>query len=39
MSPGDPMFRASFMVLGQYVQRHVKEEESEMFNKAQAQRY
>jgi hemerythrin superfamily protein len=31
MNPGDPMYSATFTVLGEYVLHHVKEEESEMF--------
>jgi hemerythrin superfamily protein len=34
MNPGDPMYAATFTVLGEYVQHHAKEEESEMFKKA-----
>jgi hemerythrin superfamily protein len=34
MKPGDPMYAASFTVLGEYVQHHVEEEEGEMFPKA-----
>jgi hemerythrin-like domain-containing protein len=34
MKPGDPKYAATFTVLGEYVQHHVKEEESEMFPKA-----
>jgi len=34
MQPSDPMFAASFTVLGEHVDRHVKEEEAEMFKKA-----
>lgn len=34
MQPGDPMFAASFTVLGEYIDHHVKEEEGEMFKKA-----
>jgi hemerythrin superfamily protein len=34
MKPGDPMFAATFTVLGEYVQHHVEEEEGEMFPKA-----
>jgi hemerythrin-like domain-containing protein len=34
MKPGDPKYAATFTVLGEYVQHHVKEEEAEMFPKA-----
>ena len=34
MKPGDPMYAATFTVLGEYVQHHAEEEEGEMFPKA-----
>jgi hemerythrin-like domain-containing protein len=38
MKPGDPKFAATFTVLGEYVNHHVKEEESQMFPKARRAR-
>jgi hemerythrin-like domain-containing protein len=38
MKPGDPKYAATFTVLGEYVNHHVKEEESEMFPKARRAR-
>lgn len=36
MEASDPMFDAKVMVLGEYIDHHVKEERSEMFPKARA---
>jgi hemerythrin-like domain-containing protein len=38
MKPSDPKFAATFTVLGEYVNHHVKEEESQMFPKARRAR-
>lgn len=38
MKPGDPKYAATFTVLGEYVNHHVKEEEAEMFPKARRAR-
>ncbi|MGK2951871.1 MAG: hypothetical protein ACSLEZ_05740 [Thiobacillus sp.] len=36
MEPSDPLFDAKVLVLGEYIDHHVKEERSEMFPKARA---
>jgi hemerythrin superfamily protein len=36
MGPGDALFDATVLVLGEYIDHHVKEERSEMFPKARA---
>lgn len=36
MNPGDPLFDAKVIVLGEYIDHHVKEERTEMFPKARA---
>lgn len=36
MGPGDALFDAKVLVLGEYIDHHVKEERSEMFPKARA---
>jgi hemerythrin-like domain-containing protein len=38
MKPSDPKYAATFTVLGEYINHHVKEEESEMFPKARRRR-
>ena len=38
MKPSDPKFAATFTVLGEYVNHHVKEEEEEMFPKVRRAR-
>lgn len=38
MEPGDAMFDAKVLVLGEYIDHHVKEERNEMFPKARATR-
>jgi len=34
MDPGDEKYQATFKVLGEYVNHHIKEEEGEVFPKA-----
>lgn len=36
MDPGDPLYDAKVLVLGEYIDHHVKEERTEMFPKARA---
>ena len=36
MDPGDPLYDAKVLVLGEYVDHHVKEERTQMFPKARA---
>jgi len=38
MEPGDALFDAKVLVLGEYIDHHVKEERSEMFPKARARK-
>lgn len=38
MSPGDTLYDAKVIVLGEYIDHHVKEERNEMFPKARASR-
>lgn len=38
MSPGDTLYDAKIIVLGEYIDHHVKEERNEMFPKARASR-
>jgi len=36
MEPGDALYDATVLVLGEYVDHHIKEERTEMFPKARA---
>lgn len=36
MEPGDALFDAKVLVLGEYIDHHVKEERNEMFPKARS---